>query len=510
MALPPLSFNVPQPRRSIIEEALGVALASAAQQFISAPFERKRADEAARRELTNLPVRMELERGDLTQRLKIQNQAQIDAIVPTLMERIRGHALQRAEMGKIPVSAGAEAVLDVARTNLGLTPEQISATTSLAELEDLAPVLSPAISSAQLEIDRERNKLTGEYNRDLRRANAYAEVTKADIDTWGNVMNTDTGELLDLRDIQLIKTGAAKLAQIPELAGDVARLQEIDAMRRAGKLRAITLNQGSFTKVLEDFRGMEAGQIMQIYGQTYPFLLYGPNGKRLDAGEVGRLSVFMQGNPDLLDALAASRLARNMNDILDAEKATSFKLSPRALGYLSLIFRANGQPYEHPDAEIPGEIPDEIIRELGVTRVRPSSPGSTRQGSSGNPLAPGNQGMVSPPPKGSMFTGLQISAEQQYPEYLTLQEGLQTRLRSGRTTGMPLDTAKYTLFAQDFVNRHVTPEKAVEWYKSLGVPEERLRDLIVGDSLSKARALQERLSFALGALQNARDAIQAR
>lgn len=522
MALPPLNFQQPpQPRRSIIEEALGAAIATWATSAVRAPFERRAADEAAKRELANLGPRLNIELGAFRRRLKEQTKQETAAIVPTLMERVRGQAMARAEMLKTNVTPGTEALLDVARTNIGgFTEAQIAAPTSLTEFEEVKDVLGNAIQSGQLTTERERNRLVGEQNRDIRLANLYAPLAQNDIEEMGSIINSDTGELLTYRDMQLLKTGEARLSQVPEAAGDLARLRELDDFRRAGKLQKIQLNQDAFKKVLQDFKGMEAGPIMNLFGRSYPFLLYqlDKNGKprRVDAGNPGELGVYLQGNPDLLEAFAAHRLTRSMNDIRDAEKATGFQLSARTLGYLSLMFQAEGRPYEHPDAIIPDEIPEEVLRQIGTTRIRAqAAPQSTRT-SSTNPIDnPAATNPISAPDRqagarGSLYTGLAISAEQQYPEYLSLQEGLQTRLRARTFPGVPYDSAKFREFGQDFVNQHRTPEQAAAWYKSLGVTEDKLFDLLHGDERTKTRILNERLSFALGALQNARDAITVR
>lgn len=514
MALPPLNFQQPpQPRRSVIEEALGQALVIGASELIQAPFQRRRADEAARRELANLPAKMELEFGDFRRRLREQEAVSRESIVPTLMERVRGQMAVRDEMGKVNVTPGAEAALDIARSNIGgFTPGQLAAPTSLTEFEELKDVLGNVIQSGQLETERERNRIAKEQTRDIRLANLYAPLTQADITEMGNVVNSETGELLSYRDMQLLKTGEARLAQVPEAAGDLVRLREIDALRKAGKLQSIQLNQDAFKKVLQDFRGMDAGPLMTMFGRTFPFVLYQLDNKRrprrVDAGNVGELTTYLSSNPDLLEAFAAMRLARDMNDIKNAERATGFRLSSRSLGYLSLIFQSQGVPFEHEDAMIPEEIPEEILRQIGTTRVRATTaPQRTSRDSSANPLD--SPSLVSPAlgQRGSLFTGLTISSEQQYPEYLSLQEGLQTRLRARTFPGVPYDSTKYREFGQDFVNQHRTPEQAAAWYKSLGVPEDKLYDLLHGDERTKTRILNERLSFALGALQNARDAI---
>lgn len=483
----------------------------AATELIRAPFERKRAEEANRRELANLPVRMDLEFQDFRKRLKESSAQETAAIVPTLMERIRGQAMARAELAKENVQPGTEAMYDTARRNIGgFTPEQISAPTSLLEAEELKDVLSPAISSANLGIERERNRIQNENVRDIRLANLYAPLDKASYDEFSNVVNTETNEPLSYRDIQLLKTGEARLSQVPEAADDLTRLRELGRLRKEGKLQNISLNQNAFTKVLQDFNGMHFGQLMQMYGSRFPFLLYktddkGRPGKRVDLGNPGALAIYLQGNPDLLEAFAASRLARDMNEVKNAEKATGFRLSSRALGYLSLIYQSEGRAHEHPDAEMPVEVPEEILRELGRTRVKARTApqtDSTRISSDplSNPAAPTTSGS-------SLFTGLTISSEQKYPEYLELQQGIQTRLRARTFPGIAYDSTKYREFGQDFVNQHRTPEQAVAWYRSLGVTDDKLRDLLEGDAATKKRALNERLSFALGSLQNARDAI---
>jgi len=542
VALPPISFQVPPRQRSVIEEAFGQALATLATQAIGAPFEKRREQRALANELAltkgraeidlaNLPKRMELDIADWRKRMRESSEQEIQDIPRRLAAKTRGEIDSLGILRGQTVEPATERIIDRVQNLIGgFSAEDIAKPTNLAEFDQVGGLLNTAIAAANVNEERNRTQLQRDSMRDIREANLFPPLSAQDLEEFGAYVNSETGNPLSTLDIQLLKAGVrGQITTAPEFEQYKNRAMELQKLRERGGLVRMPFTQDAYTNMLKLFTGMGAGQTLMIHAQAYPFLLWKKDAdsspEHLDLGNTSEVTGWMASNQDLLDALAASRLNRDMNDVLQAEKTGQApRLSPRALGYLSLIYHTQGRAYEHPDAQIPEEIPEAVLRELGQTRMRAGSTrragadttggGATQINRGGSPFD--TQSRIGPTyqqGRGALFAGLDISAERRYPEYLELQQGIQTVLRTGpnaRRGGLPYDSTTYRTMENDFIQNHATPEKALQFYKSLGVPDAQLRGLFEGDSTSKQLELDTRLRFALGALQNARDAIVAK
>lgn len=528
MALAPVNFQIQQPRRSIIEEAFGTALAALATQAISAPFERRREarqiqgekDLAQNREdirLKSIPEELRLSLNDWRTRQREQSALDIQEIPKRLAAQTQGQVDALGILRQHTVEPGTELMIDqIQRTLGGISAANIAKPTSLAELEQIGPLLNTAVGAANVAEERNRNNIERENSRAIREASLFPPLTTEELGE--TFVNTETGKPLSTLDMQLLKAGVrGQITTSPEFAPYKGRALELSRLREAGKLVRPQLDQKNLMQMHQWFTGKDAAQTLMIHAQAYPFLLWKNQNEQLDLGNVNGVTGWMAGNQDLLDALSASHLARDMDEVKQSELATGLRLLPRALGYLSLIYQQQGKPFEHPDARIPEEIPETQLRELGQTRMRTTS--SARNGADSGQVSRGGDPFNTTSRLGATFqrgsplyAGFDISAERRDPEYLELQQGLQTLLRTGpnpRGRGVQYDSTMYRQMEADMLQNHASPEKALKYYTDLGVPKERLRNLFEGDSTSQRLALDVRLRDALQALQNARDAIVA-
>lgn len=543
MAIPSPQFNISQPQPSVIEEAFRLALATAVSGLIGAPFEKAR----ARREQGHALERQKA--GIIQQQGLEEEQAQRTGMIPLTPElgtRLRAARMDsmtsgvagvgayagqtlvpRAQVAAAtkatsPVSPERQNLLDKALSIIGVpkirseTPEMQSIDTGMgsvtlpsmtgpvselraAEIEETLP---EAIQAGNLATERAQTATLQAQTRDFRLANLYATLTPQDLEEFGSLYDTEADAPISFDDIQLLKTGGRKLAQFPETAKDLERLNTLNRLRSEGKLIRIPLTQDALEKGIRDFTGIGATQILAQFAQMYPFLLYDRPGHKLDLGEMGKVGAWMAGNPDLLEALTASRYARNMDEVMDAEKTSvGPRLSGRALGYLSLIYRKKGLPWEHPEAQIPEEIPEEELRNVGATRMRTSSrrPANADSATSQFPLGGGTNVARG---RGALYAGIDISAEHRSTAGFALQQGLQTRLRTSKNPAQ-----LYSTVERDFIESHATPEKAAAFWREAGETDQQVAPLLLGTPAAKLE-LNERLRFALAALQNARDALQ--
>jgi len=559
MALRPISFDVPQPRPSPIEEAFRLALTTALTGVVSEPFEKRRERRAAE---STLALQERLTR--LRSRLSVQEQLQgpeFTELTPALTERLRAAGVTPEDISEtseelpgrifVPTRVAVEAgqairpvpteqrnlldfaygvVQDVQRRRGGVVAPPLPAEVTAQRAEQIESSIPEALQAAGLLEERDRTSIQRQSLEDARLAGLIGSVTADDLTTFGGYILD--GQPLSISDIVAVKN-VARLEPIrdrPEVRDLYTRGKAVELAIQEGRAVRVPFNGETFTTMIQGMKQLNQENALALQGIGVEMArlgvmwrIDGNRRKPIDIGNREQTAAFLRSNDDLLQAITALRLgARGMQDIVNLEKVPGgVRLTPRALGYLQVIFQNLGRTdWKYPGLSIPA--PQEIPQDrLPLLMQQQGTAGDVQQGTSSvyTPLQPpmaaegtavtgGRAGpsesalRVGPTrPAGAAAPSITIPAGRS-PEYGRLYSGFYQRLTQ--------DPALADRMFQRIMDVHVNADSAASFYRKAGLPDESLAGISTGTPRERLLTLNRLRRDALAALQDAREAALTR
>lgn len=528
MALPPVSFNVPQRRVSPIEEAFAAALATVAAQAVGAPFEKARERRAEARDIrsdTRDLERRVVEMG-LARDIGIQTQKSLAEqergfrieegslipITPAIRERLPDLPESQKYGARKEVLPPGPGQLDLRSRILGLTGTggitaprtQEEAAATVPELQTLVSAYGTSVAGGASREDRRANlslRLA-----DLLGQGSAARLTRAAKgEVWGKqvspgVVKAFTPEESELVDVPLQSLRALRQSgDFPEFADLLDEMivtkEGIGTPAAMNVLPQAAVDEHLRQMTSDKKYGLDWGMVGLQNRAVYEI----EGGESKPITEPDQAAAKLAANRDLSAALYVyNHFAGNQNGInavVENEMISgAVRLNARAKGYLSFLFKQEGaQNYLWPGMT-EEQLPDEL-RGAPVEQGTAGKVWSWLQRAASWKFGEAELGGVLG--KAPSFPAPVRTAPEKAPGLVA---------PSYELTGKSEDYAKaftgfYTAYAKDStqyyrdldsINVHFsTPESAAEWLRRGGTPEADsiLTALTKGDNRERARVI---------------------
>jgi len=512
MALRPIDFAIPRREPSVIEDAFRVALSTAATALISEPFQKRaQARESAatlalrkatmEQELQALPTRLAIEGAAALKRQEEEVEQEIKLFPKRASAQFLAQMAVREEKGKIPVTPTLESTLDHVRMFLGHPAGEIAKPTSLAEYEEIAPILSEAV---QAETSRLANLRQGEQLRDQRLAGLIANLTPEAWQKFGNyvikgkdgakdepISPTDVAYWTSAGRIEILKNDPT----MKEAYDRYKVLQQAQAEGRFVPSRILTQERlDERTRDLTGPNGLQELPALAFFADRTGILF--KDRKRI-TDLAGEGPAFLKINEDLMQALIAFGYYRDMQDVINAEKLqNAAPLSTNALGYLQRMYRtAHKTNWHHPDATESPHLPPSADTQTPAGPVRINIGGARRLppgsliGETGGPLA-GFAAATKAVPSTDIVEGKPTELYDYFFKRFSVQ-------------GANLDSL-YTGFSNAIAEISPDPDSAAAFFRKAGIKD---LPFMAGDAQKRKLALNEFIRKTLGDMRDARDRV---